>query len=51
MPNNNPLLTYVSESLELLEQIENSLLALEQGQHSPELVNELFRAAHTVKGS
>ncbi|MDH4275910.1 MAG: chemotaxis protein CheA [Gammaproteobacteria bacterium] len=51
MSTNNPLLTYVTESLELLEQIENALLVMEQGRQDSDLVNELFRAVHTVKGS
>jgi len=43
--------TYLLESRELLEQMEAALLTMESGIPTPELVNEVFRAAHTIKGS
>jgi two-component system chemotaxis sensor kinase CheA len=41
--------TFIAESRELLEQMENALLAV--AQDGPEAVNAIFRAAHTIKGS
>jgi len=40
-----------SESLELLRSIEASVLALEEGSAGPDVVNAIFRAFHTFKGS
>jgi two-component system chemotaxis sensor kinase CheA len=45
------LLTFVNESRELLAEMESALLAVEQAEHKDELVNAIFRAAHTIKGS
>ncbi|MCF8169292.1 MAG: chemotaxis protein CheA [Rhodoferax sp.] len=45
------LLIFIAESRELLEDMESSLLALEQTQDKTELINSIFRAAHTIKGS
>ena len=45
------LQTFITESRELLEDMENALLAVEQAQEKDELVNAIFRAAHTIKGS
>jgi two-component system chemotaxis sensor kinase CheA len=45
------LLIFIAESRELLEDMESSLLALEQTQEKSELINSIFRAAHTIKGS
>ena len=45
------LQTLVIESRELLEGMEEALLALEQAQEKDELINAIFRAAHTIKGS
>jgi two-component system chemotaxis sensor kinase CheA len=42
---------FIAESRELLEDMESSLLALEQTQDKTELINSIFRAAHTIKGS
>ncbi len=42
---------FATESSELLEQVENSLLELETNPDDSERVNELFRAFHTIKGS
>jgi len=41
--------TFIAESRELLEQMEDALLAV--GQDGAEAVNAIFRAAHTIKGS
>lgn len=45
------LQTFIVESRELLEDMENALLAVEQSEEKTELVNAIFRAAHTIKGS
>lgn len=44
------LVTFTVESLELLQEMENCLMALED-EASAEQINALFRAAHTIKGS
>lgn len=43
--------TFMVESRELLDDLESGLLRLEQSPGDEELVNALFRAAHTIKGS
>jgi two-component system chemotaxis sensor kinase CheA len=43
--------TFLAESGELLGVMERVLLECEQGSSGEEAVNELFRAAHTIKGS
>jgi two-component system chemotaxis sensor kinase CheA len=45
------LQTFIVESRELLEDMENALLAVEQAETKTEMVNAIFRAAHTIKGS
>lgn len=45
------LQTFIAESRELLEDMENALLAIEQTDDKSEMVNAIFRAAHTIKGS
>jgi two-component system chemotaxis sensor kinase CheA len=45
------LQTFVVECSELLEQMEEALLTVEQAEHDPEIINAIFRAAHTIKGS
>lgn len=40
-----------SESEEILDRVEELLLALEQTPEDDELLNEIFRGAHTIKGS
>lgn len=45
------LQTFVVESRELLEGMEDALLAIEQTDEKDELVNAIFRTAHTIKGS
>lgn len=43
--------TYIVESRELLQQMEDGLLMLETNAQDKELINSIFRAAHTIKGS
>ena len=45
------LRTFVAEGRELLEQMEESLLQIEQSPDNADLINAIFRAAHTIKGS
>lgn len=45
------LTTFVHEVEDLLEKIEAAILALESAPGDAELVNQLFRAFHTLKGS
>ena len=45
------LQVFSEESKELLENMEDSLLQLEADPGNDDLVNELFRAVHTIKGS
>lgn len=45
------LQTFIAESRELLQQMEDSLLHLEHSGDDPEVINAIFRAAHTIKGS
>lgn len=45
------LQTFLVESRELLEEMETCLLSLEGAEDKTELVNAIFRAAHTIKGS
>jgi len=48
----NPLLAqFLAESSDLLAQVDEGLLQLERDPGDPELINEVFRAAHTFKGS
>lgn len=42
---------FLEETAELLEQLEESLLALEEDPDDNELVGSVFRALHTIKGS
>jgi len=43
--------TFLQEAEELLRQIETAALELEARPHDADLVNQLFRAFHTIKGS
>ncbi|CAM3197072.1 CheA signal transduction histidine kinase [Ectopseudomonas mendocina] len=43
--------TFIAECRELLQQMEDALLQIEQSPNDPELINAIFRAAHTIKGS
>ncbi|GAB3367299.1 MULTISPECIES: chemotaxis protein CheA [Giesbergeria] len=45
------LQTFLVESRELLEEMETCLLSLEEAEEKSELINAIFRAAHTIKGS
>jgi two-component system chemotaxis sensor kinase CheA len=45
------LKTFIIESLELLQEMEEGLLGLEDDQQPAERINAIFRAAHTIKGS
>ena len=47
----DPVDTFRQEARELLEQLEASLLDLEQDTQNSELINSAFRALHTIKGS
>ncbi len=42
---------FAPEAQEYLESLEGQLLRLEKEQHNPEVVAQLFRTAHTLKGS
>jgi two-component system chemotaxis sensor kinase CheA len=42
---------FIAEAEELLQDMENALLAVERADEKDELVNAIFRAAHTIKGS
>lgn len=42
--------TYIEESLEGLDIMESSLLNLEPGSTDEEVINTIFRAAHSIKG-
>jgi two-component system chemotaxis sensor kinase CheA len=43
--------TYLEEAAELLTELETSLLHLEETPNDKELINRVFRAMHTIKGS
>ncbi len=45
------LQTFLAESRELLQEMEASLLVLESEPDNSEILNAIFRAAHTIKGS
>lgn len=45
------LFTFIEESRELLSDMEDSLLRVAHEAQSPEHINAIFRAAHTIKGS
>jgi two-component system chemotaxis sensor kinase CheA len=48
----NPLLAqFLAEAADLLTQVDEGLLQLERTPGDPAVVNEVFRAAHTFKGS
>lgn len=42
---------YIEESRELLDDMDQALLALESDPSDSELINRIFRTAHTIKGS
>jgi two-component system chemotaxis sensor kinase CheA len=43
--------TFIVESLELLQQMEDALLHIELAPDDHDTINAIFRAAHTIKGS
>lgn len=43
--------TYLEEAEEILEELESAVLELENDMENPELINRIFRAMHTIKGS
>ena len=45
------LQTYIAEARELLQDMEDSLLHLENEPHDTDTIGAIFRAAHTIKGS
>ena len=45
------LQTFLEESRDLLQQMEDALLYLESAEQDEDTVNAMFRAAHTIKGS
>ena len=45
------LQTFIVESRDLLQQMEEALLRIEQSPDDLDLINAIFRAAHTIKGS
>ncbi len=45
------LQTFIIESSELVQDMENALLQLEKSPDDQDTINALFRAAHTIKGS
>ena len=47
----NPVATYREEASELLAELETSLLDLEERPDDNDLINRVFRAMHTIKGS
>ncbi|AAM37710.1 chemotaxis protein CheA [Xanthomonas citri pv. citri] len=51
MDMNQLMQTFLAESRDLLEDMERHLLEAERGESSPDAVNAIFRAAHTIKGS
>src|SRR5271169_5178582 len=48
---NEALQTFFAECAELLQQMEDSLLRVEQETDKSESIGAIFRAAHTIKGS
>lgn len=42
---------FLAETTELLEKLDDDLIALEKSSDDPELMNRIFRSIHTVKGA
>lgn len=42
--------TFFQECEEQLAELESGLLAIENGNHDPEIINAVFRAVHSIKG-
>ncbi len=51
MTDQSLLMDFIAETGEHLEQIERGLLALEQDPEDREVLNDVFRSVHTIKGS
>ena len=53
LPNQDPslLADFVTESGELIESVDQDLVALEHRPGDPDLLNRIFRALHTIKGA
>lgn len=49
--NMDPRVTFIQESEELLQSMEDALLAMEDSPEDAEHINDVFRAMHTIKGS
>ncbi len=45
------LQTFFAEAEELLVSMESALLRMDEGEKTHDIINEVFRAAHTIKGS
>ncbi len=43
--------SFIVETREILDNLAQDLLSLEKGESNPELLNSIFRAVHTVKGT
>jgi len=43
--------TFLEESMELLQLMEDSLLQMEDTPNDTDLINDIFRSAHTIKGT
>ncbi|MDP2210412.1 MAG: chemotaxis protein CheA [Candidatus Aquicultor sp.] len=43
--------TFITEATELIQELEIDVVALEDSSDDVELINRIFRAAHTIKGS
>jgi len=50
-PQEQHIATYREEAGELLAELETSLLELEDNPQDNDLINRVFRAMHTIKGS
>ncbi len=50
-PQEQMIATYREEATELLSELETSLLELEENPQDNDLINRVFRAMHTIKGS
>ncbi len=51
MTDQSLLMDFIAETGEHLEQIEKGLLALEQDPEDKDVLNDIFRSVHTIKGS
>lgn len=51
MNSDDVLKTFVVECQQLLLEMEDALLKIEQAPDDPDIINAIFRAAHTIKGS